>query len=393
MVMMNRREMAQMARTLGSVGVAEIVRECLELGREGKPGGLKPEDFSLKDCAEALVENGAEWVRSMDPRRDALMVTESSSALDTTAFRNVTSQFLYSKLLEGYNGPENLFSRLIRTEPTRLRYERMRGVSGFGSEMPEVHEGMPFPMTELTEAYTETPLTTKRGEILGLTKELVFFDQTGQVLTRALQLGEKLIKDKERRIVRVLIGSVNNYSRNGTTYNTYLTTGAWINDHSNPLVDWTDIDQASLLFADMRDPETNEPIEIMPRHLIVSPKRHHTARMIINSTEVQTNTQTAAIRTVAANPVAGAYEIYKSIRMYQQLQSELGLTAEQAAEYWFLGDVSKALTYMENWPLTPVQAPVNSEAEFNQDIIYRMKVSEMGVAAATEPRQMVRNKN
>ena len=33
---------------------------------------------------------------------------------------------------------------------------------------------------------------------------------------------------------------------------------------------------------------------------------------------------------------------------------------------------------MENWPITVVQAPVNSEAEFIQDIVVRFKASERG---------------
>ena len=34
---------------------------------------LKPEDFSLRDLAEALVPDGREWVRSLDPRLPSLM--------------------------------------------------------------------------------------------------------------------------------------------------------------------------------------------------------------------------------------------------------------------------------------------------------------------------------
>ena len=36
---------------------------------------------------------------------------------------------------------------------------------------------------------------------------------------------------------------------------------------------------------------------------------------------------------------------------------------------------------MENWPITVTQAPSNSEAEFNQDIVLRFKASERGAAA------------
>ena len=47
---------------------------------------------------------------------------------------------------------------------------------------------------------------------------------------------------------------------------------------------------------------------------------------------------------------------------------------------------------MENWPITVVQAPTNSEAEFTQDIVVRFKASERGTAAIMEPRQFQRNR-
>ena len=47
---------------------------------------------------------------------------------------------------------------------------------------------------------------------------------------------------------------------------------------------------------------------------------------------------------------------------------------------------------MENWPITVVQAPTNSEAEFTQDIVVRFKASERGTPAVMEPRRIQRNR-
>jgi hypothetical protein len=46
---------------------------------------------------------------------------------------------------------------------------------------------------------------------------------------------------------------------------------------------------------------------------------------------------------------------------------------------------------MENWPLSVVQAPANSEVEFTQDVVLRWKASERGAAATLEPRYMQKN--
>ncbi|MCI0358648.1 MAG: hypothetical protein L0211_09200, partial [Planctomycetaceae bacterium] len=55
---------------------------------------------------------------------------------------------------------------------------------------------------------------------------------------------------------------------------------------------------------------------------------------------------------------------------------------------WFLGNIAAYARYMENWPLTTVQAPPNSSEEFNRDIILQFKGSERGVFSVREPRVM-----
>jgi hypothetical protein len=46
---------------------------------------------------------------------------------------------------------------------------------------------------------------------------------------------------------------------------------------------------------------------------------------------------------------------------------------------------------MENWPITVTQAPIGSEAEFNNDIVLRFKASERGAAAVINPRYIVKS--
>ena len=68
-----------------------------------------------------------------------------------------------------------------------------------------------------------------------------------------------------------------------------------------------------------------------------------------------------------------------------------GVTAANAKKWWFLGDFRRAFAYMENWPITVTQAPANSEADFNQDIVLRFKASERGAAAVINPRYVIKN--
>ena len=80
---------------------------------------------------------------------------------------------------------------------------------------------MPYPNLGFGEDYIETPSTTKRGFIVPVTKEAIFFDRTHLVLSRAAEVGELLGLNKEKRLVDLVIGATNNYKWKGTAYNTY----------------------------------------------------------------------------------------------------------------------------------------------------------------------------
>jgi hypothetical protein len=258
---------------------------------------------------------------------------------------------------------------------------------------------MPFPETGFGEDYQETPATTKRGEIISLTKETIFFDRTGLVLKRAGEIGERQATGRLKRLLKVVIGSINNYKWRGTSYNTYLTSGNWVNDAgSNELVDWTNVEKAEVLFSDMRDPDTNNPIEIpQGKELLVTPRKMHTARRIIHATEIRHGTQggTGAdgIQTYSSNTITGYGDPIVSALFYALLQSELSVSAVNAAKYWITGGFKQAFWYMQNWPLQVVQAPPNAEAEFERDIVARWRCSERGVAAVGNPRFVVISKN
>src|SRR5262249_744557 len=141
-----------------------------------------------------------------------------------TAFLNVASQVVYSKILDAYTQDAFIVSKLVETIPMRLDGEKIPGVSRVQDQIDEVRPGMPFPSLGFGEDYIETPSTTKRGFIVPVTKEAIFFDRTHLVLSRAAEVGEILGLNKEKRLIDLVIGATNNYRWRGTAYNTYQTT-------------------------------------------------------------------------------------------------------------------------------------------------------------------------
>jgi len=381
------------------------LREALDAGRTGQPGGVQPSEFSIRDLAEELIHVGGEPVgwRGVNDLFDPSRIVEATSAVDSTAFANITGQLVISALLASYQAEEYVASRLVPNRPTRLNGEKIPGVglaSDPGNDPLTVREGQDFPTFGFGEEYVETPATTKRGLIIPVTKEAIFFDRTGLVLDRAARVGEIVGLNKEKRLLDVMIGAVNNYREKRasdsavTARNTFYATGGnWTNaKFSNELKDWESIDAAEQLFADMLDPNTGEPVLIGGRVLFVPPAKAMTARRLLSATEIRVATDSAAQTTVSGNPLAGmGLRAEVSRLMYRRIISGLGKDADTAKGYWFYGDPGRAFAYMENWPITVVQAPQNSEAEFNQDVIVRFKASERGAAAVMEPRAWQRH--
>jgi hypothetical protein len=349
-------------------------------------GHLKPADFSIRDLAEALVPDGRDWVRMLDPRSaGSVSVLEAGDGVDVTAFLNVAGQLIYSQIMDAYAQPAFAISKLVQTIPTRLDGEKIPGISRIAEKVDEVSPGMPYPHLGFGEDYIETPSTTKRGFIVPVTKEAIFFDRTHLILSRAAEVGEVLGLNKEKRLIDLVIGATNNYKWKGTTYNTYQSSGSWVNTMSgNELIDWTSVDSAEQLLTDILDPNTGEPVLVRATTILVTPAYAQAARRVVSTTQISYNLDGTPTVSFQHNPAAD-YQIVDSRLLYRRIVAS-GVASSDAKRWWFLGDFRRAFAYMENWPITVTQAPIGSDAEFNSDIVLRFKASERGAAAVLNPR-------
>ncbi len=381
---LNYRELKRRYEMDGADRTVEHLSESL------REGHLKAEDFSIRDLAESLVPDGNHWVRMLDPRSSgSVSLMEAGEGVDASAFLNITGQVIYSKILEAYNQEAFVVSKLVQHIPTRLDGEKIPGIGGIAESVDEVGPGMPYPNLGFGEDYIETPSTSKRGFIVPVTKEAIFFDRTHLILSRAVEVGEVLGLNKEKRLIDLAIGATNNYKFMGNNYSTYATSGAWINELAgNELVDWTNVDAAEQLFAEMSDPHTGEPILVGGTTVLVMPAYRHAAHRVFNAAEITYTGASSQTATTAANPL-GNYRVEESRLAYRRIVAS-GVATDNAKKWWLVGDFRKAFAYMENWPITVTQAPVNSEADFNNDIVLRFKASERGAAAVLNPRYVVK---
>lgn len=350
---------------------------------------IRPSDFSFRELFEAFVDDGYEIVQSWSPRsggsKSGVMLRES--AVNTGAFASITGQILYAAVRDEFDSPSFIGNQLVTTIDTPFSGEKIPGIGGIGDAAENVPPGHPYPMATPVGDYVETPETVKRGLIVPVTKEDLFFDRTGLVLQRAAEVGRYLGINKEKRILDAVLGVVDLYRRNGVgpipTYGDNSGSHDWDNlSASTPLTDWTSIEKAALLFDDMVDPNTGEPLLVMPDTLVVPTALWNTAMRIVSATEVRTGDGASnSQQTISVNPVAGQYRVLSNA--YVKSRSGSSTT-------WFIGQPAKAFAYMQNWPITVVEAPANSELEFTHDIVFRAKASERGSVAVLEPRYMIK---
>jgi hypothetical protein len=367
--------------------------------REGLAAGSwnPTKDFRIRDLFENFVDGGHGIIQSWSPRsgggQSGIKLIEEN--VNTGAFANIMGQIVYSRVLDAFNDPSFIGDRLVTTVPTEFDGEKIPGIGRLGDQAESIPEGQDYPMAGVGEEWITTPSTTKRGFIVPVTKEAIFFDKTGLVMERAREVTQWLAINKEKRIIDAAIGAVDLYRRNDAaavaTYGADAGAHTWENlVTTNALVDWTDIENSLLLFDGLLDPNTGEPIVVTPSQIIVPSALLFTSRRIFNATEIShqlvdnsVNANTLRTDTRSANPLAGL--------PLEILSNQWVKARTSSNSTWYHGDFRNAFWYMENWPITSQDAPPNSEMEFTNDIVARFKVSERGTVAVVEPRRAVKN--
>lgn len=378
---------------------------------ESEKRKFRPEDVSLLDLAMSLTGLWGEGLRNAlesfarsgrSPTADVLEAS-GGTAVTPTQFANISvynaavAGLLEAKVLEVYDRSEYIGDSLARTIPTRKRTEKFIGLVESGDTDVVRKPTERHVRTTISERYQETPETQNRGLAIEVSREAVMFDETALVLQYAEKVTDRLRLRKEKALIDQALGITNSYSYGGTTYNTYLTSGGWVNvKASNPLADWRDVDEALQLFVAMTDPENGEPIIITARQILAMPQKAMTVEYLLNATETRHSTNSAVDLQVGPNPMKGRVEVLPTSPWVYRRATDadgLNLSAENAAGLWFLGDFLKAFAYMENFPLTIVRAAPSDYEMADRGLVAAIFIDEMGIAAVMQPRAVVKNKN
>jgi len=374
--------------------VAAFNTECQE-GRHGLSS------YSIKDLAQTFLGKDVSGeLRHVSLRESTDLLEAGGMTVNSTAFPQITGQLLFSEIRAGFDLEANVFTPIVPVVPSIIKgTEIVPSITCVDpDDIESVLEGQAYPRIGVTEEYFTLPAKVKKGAIIEVTREAIALDKTGMLVGQAQSLGRAHGQTRENEIIDCLIGQTNNYSRNGTATNTYLTTGAYVNNQSSAVLsDWTDVESAVRLFDAILDPNTSEPLASQVRHLIVSPAKLMTAARILAATGTQHDSDHAEPlneKTLGHNPIANlGLTLLSSIRLNRRVLAGPEAVQANADAGWWLGNLSELLKFYEVWPLALMQKGAESEASFDRDVTLQFKSTHYGVCAVVEPRYMTRNED
>jgi hypothetical protein len=333
-------------------------------------------------------------------------VYDSSLGIDPSAFTNITGQLLVRKVIEGYQNPafigDQLVEEMEETMPAAILGElKVPGISNVIDEPRLVRPNEPYPQTSVVEDWFTLPGIGRYGQIVPITIEALAQDRTGKLQDTMTKLGFRCGLRREKEILKVVMGLTNNYKWKDTTYNTYQTTGSWVNYRTG--VDVTagtfglnDFFKQQALFNKINDPYINEPIDIDVGQMQVlhMPDAALSFNAAINATTVRTgqvNTN-PVLSTEGPNPLTPPQGFLQSKYAYKMLL-DAGVSPSDAVHYWFMGQFKRAFVYRSWIQPTFKAAPPGNEAEFNREVAILIKAIEAGAGGVKDPRYTSKSKN
>lgn len=321
---------------------------------------------------------------------------EAAGGVSTAAFLNIQGQYFYTTFMEAYEDPEFVFTKLIPKRNGRIPgTEKIPGIQRMGNETTVVAEGKDYPLIGTGEDWINFSEPDKKGGIVPITKEAIFYDLTGLLVSRCSEVGRIYGVQLEIAAVDCVIDeNVTSHRHNwkGTeiaTYGNNSGSHTWDNlEASNALTDWATLNKPYLLLRQMTDPYTGLPCMYNPKHLVVDSTLEMQAIGVIAAPYTRQH-----VGGYATSGNLNQQEFPNPFAKYgiQVIASNYVGYRMATDTNWFLGDLTKAFVRNEHFPMDVTQAPANSERDFMADIVAQYKVSGKMKYETPQPRAMTKN--
>jgi hypothetical protein len=289
----------------------------------------------------------------------------------SSAFPTIAGEIISTVMIQAYQGYPRSGDRLVRVVPSKLKTSMIVGWKAIG-RISQVNEREPYGQTVPPDEKTITIENKKYGGLMDLTKEAIFFDQTGELIDRARGLGEEGARYRDE-IIMNKVCDVNGDALGGAVLysggNSNLLT-------TNPL-GTTGWENAHVELMSKKDDATSKPIWVMgDRPIMVVPTGLYPLSWKLQQNEYGPQGTANLDRNMAQN----MYDIV--VNPY--------LT--KASTDWWYGGFNREFRWEEVWPLE-VYTRVGQDTEegFKQDVIQQFKVSFYGGCGAADTRYTLEN--
>lgn len=259
----------------------------------------------------------------------------------------------------------------------------------YGPELPQaIAPGQEYGDSRLMGLDVHVP-NSKYGRLLSVEKELISDDQTGQIVTRSADMGERMRYVEEAQVIQAIkAGGPQGYT---TAIGNLAASPGQI---SQPMIEAADI-----ALQQMTDPLGNLML-VMPDTILVGPSDKFTAAVLLQSS-LQPSVPGAAGQTastassgstgwtMAVNPLQGLYSLKVSrfMNLTAGYQPTTGLDSTHGS--WFLMETKKSAVFQDRTALAVVQEAIDSGGSFEKDV-YRYRVDRRFAAAVIEARYIYR---
>lgn len=396
-------------------GVArQLVREMRKAGKF-TPRSNGPDGLNLRDLAIECFGGKYVWEGRMREygARKGWAAEASAEATDASVFRDFFGAVALEAVEVGYAQTAGVANQLVGvwesgTSDLDEATIPETAASADGNQNMNVGQGMDYGRASFTGVWVKAPRPDKFGLIAALTLEFVKGNMKTEVLDAHAEVGRMVGTEEAERKYRVIIGAVNNYNRLGTSTNTYLTSGAYINS----LTDFVltngpkEIDRLLRLASGMTHPITGKNISFAPTAILTVPGGVFNARHQANLSEYREPAVSTSnvVGISQGNPLGQNFSIMSdsAVERIAALSTSaelpgLGLTAAKATSLFILADFQKAFKWRQVEPFQTWETGDLSNdywpPAFFQDVVWACKARSWGAAFVREPRQAYRGYN
>lgn len=326
--------------------VAEDLKKLIEAKK------LDPARISLKALWEATVEK-----------------KDLSENISSSGFPTIAGEIISSVIIAAYQAFPKAGDRLVRTVPSRLKESKIAGWKAIG-KISALNERQPYGQVLPPDEKTATIKNQKYGGVLDLTKEAIFFDQTGQLMDDARQLGEEGARFRDEIIMNTVCDVLGQSLSGGVLYsagNVNLIT-------SNPL-GTTGWENAHIELLDKKDDQTGKPIWVFgEKPIMIVP-----SGLYPKAWKLQNN-ETGDLGTANRDKNMAQNMFDLVVNPYLQ----------KVSTDWWYGGFNRQFRWEEVWPLEVFTRVGQDTSEgFGQDIIQQFKVSLYGGCGAADTRYVL----